>query len=248
MKFVFFSFTSTNKLHKANRIRIDSGIVQPLPSVTTPLPSPEEIGSNDEKVNCVNMIQSQHRDSNDPNITLISVYSPTLPSNMQINVRRTSLSSTRSKPSQFFSLFRVPKQRGITKSSSNTELVQAADGVLPNDNNNNNSNGNNHYTTSNNTTDTKTTVDLVKPKVRGKRNSCFASFFQHIFCQCVSLTSTATVTPAIINEPNTSNNNNNNTEELKSISSVNLSPQIDSHSKVKFIRESFPLIVYLKIS
>ncbi|CAF4061971.1 unnamed protein product [Rotaria sp. Silwood2] len=166
--------------------------------------------TNEKKTHLKTPRLSRHN-SHDPTLTLISVYSPNMSSTIQFNVRRSSSSSSVRKPSQFFSLFKVPKQRSISKSLSNTQLLQTVDGVVLDDNTNQ--------------TKTNLTIEIPKTTEQNKNNR-FISFFQYLFCQCVPMGSNATVTPAI-NNNQTKNNNNC----LNQISATNTSTQVDNHPK-----------------
>jgi len=157
--------------------------------------------------------QSLHRDSSEPNLTLISVYSPNTSPTVRVNVKRSSSSSETAaspKSSQFFSLFKLPKRRNITASASNGEILQRIDGILSDDNINKNE-----------------TIVQASKKEKEKYNR-FIKFLRYFFCRFLPITSNATVTPTIEYQT-TDNTNDSNHQDSEN----NTIGQVDDHSKVK---------------
>ncbi|CAF4030209.1 unnamed protein product, partial [Rotaria magnacalcarata] len=203
---------SSTKDMDTNRTSIDSNTAVTSKISSTRLCSFEIDNVTNEKQNRLGTNQSPRKNSDDPSITLISVYSPTIPSSLQINVRRSSSASITSKPSQFFSLFRIPKQIPVVKSTSNTQLLSTTERVLS------------EYHTNKNTDRQTATIEISKAKSE-KEPGCLLAFFQRMLCQCVSVTSNATVTPAIFIATNDSNAN------LKAASSTHATQQVGNLQK-----------------
>ncbi|CAF3446271.1 unnamed protein product [Rotaria socialis] len=199
-----------------NRTSIDSNTAVTSKISSTRLGSLEVDNVMNEKQNRLGTNEVSRKNSDDPNITLISVYSPTIPSRLQINVRRSSAASITPKPSQFFSLFQIPKQRTVIKSTSNSELLPATDRVLSD------------YHADESADQQTTTIEIPKAKVE-KAPSCLLSFFQRIFCQCVSVTSNATVTPVMFLATNDSDDN------LKAVFSTHATQQVGNLPKENVI-------------
>ncbi len=156
--------------------------------------------------------RSLHRDSSEPNLTLISVYSPNTSPAVRVNVKRSSSSSSAASPksSQFFSLFKLPKRRNSPAPASNGEILQKIDGIISDDNINKN----------------ETIVEASK-KEKEKYNR-FISFLRYFFCRFLPISSNATVTPTIEYQT-TDNNNDSNHQDSEN----NTIGQVDNHSKVK---------------
>jgi hypothetical protein len=151
---------------------------------------------------------SLRRNSSDPNLTLISVYSPDKIVNVQVNVQRSS-SSAASKTSQLFSLFKMPKRRSVSESSTKPELLKPVVGTVSNTNSNK----------------AETIVEASKKRKQDKNNR-FISFIRYLFCQFVPVGSNAIVTPT--NNNQTTYNNN----DLSNTNYVPASTQVDQHTKV----------------
>ncbi|CAF1469127.1 unnamed protein product [Rotaria sordida] len=199
---------SFNNDYDKRRISLDDNNIESLPPKITSARfySVENDNLINENVIDLNTPGFSHRYSNDPNITLISVYSPNMSSNIEFNVQKSS-SSRITNPSQLISLFKVPKQRNINKSISNTQLLKTVDGVVSNNNSN----------------QTKPGVEIPKRKVQNKNNR-FISFFQYLFCQCVPIGSNATVAPAI-------NNNNQTKDSNNDLNQISTNTQVDNYPK-----------------
>jgi hypothetical protein len=131
--------------------------------------------------------QSLYRNSSDPNLTLISVYSPETLPNLELNVQRSS-ATLPSRSSQVFSLFRVPNRDDTNPSTSDNKLLQTIDKTVSREDSNT----------------TKPNIETITKQKRDK-TSRFISFIRFIFCQLVPIHSNATVTPAI--EHSTSEDN-----------------------------------------
>lgn len=115
----------------------------------------------------------------DSNLTLISLYSPDAPSNIQFKVKRTA-STTSSQASQFFSLFKLPNRHSRDETKSISDILQTVDGSLKN----------------NRTNKTDGIVEASKQK-RSDRSNRFIAFIRYLFCQFTPISSNATVTPSI---------------------------------------------------
>ncbi|CAF3399020.1 unnamed protein product [Rotaria sp. Silwood1] len=204
---------SSNNDDDKRRSSLDPNNIESLHPKESPVRfySVEHDDLRHEKTIHLNTARIARHNSTDPNITLISVYSPSMSSNIQFNVRRSSSSSV-TKPSQFFSLFKVPKKRSIPKSMSNTQLLQTVDGVISNDIIN----------------QTKPTIEIPKTNEQNKNNR-FISFFHYLFCQCVPNGSNATVTP--VNNNHNTNQTKDSTNGIDEISTTDTTTQVDTHTK-----------------
>jgi len=136
-----------------------------------------------EEISDTKPAASLRSNSHDPNLTLISLYTPDIPPNIQINVQRSSSSAAASKSSQLFSLFRIPKRENTRTSSPNNQLSETVDETVVDKNSNT----------------TKPIVDISEKRKQDKKNR-FISFFRYIFCQLLPTGSNAIVTPAIDNQ------------------------------------------------
>jgi hypothetical protein len=164
--------------------------------------------------------RSLRRNSSDPNLTLISVFSPDAPApQVEVNVQRSSSSAASARSSHVFSLFKFPKERASSVSISNTQLLQTVDGSISVDNK----------------IKVETIVDASKKETKEKNNR-FISFVRYIFCQFVPLRSNAVVTPATNNETANNNNNNNDCNQVPQTQSI---AQIENDPKVKKISYKF---------
>jgi hypothetical protein len=161
--------------------------------------------------------QSLRRNSSDPNLTLISVFSPntSLP-NVEVNVQRASASATSTKSSHTFSLFKLPDRRNSSIPTSNAQLLQTIDGVRSTDN----------------TVKNETRVEALNKPKQERRNR-FISFVRYIFCQFVSIGSNATVTPAVDDQTIISTTNNNSSIDSNQVSPIHTTVQIENQPKVK---------------
>jgi hypothetical protein len=143
--------------------------------------------NNDEISDTKLSTESSHNLS-DPNLTLISVYSPDALPKMQINVQRSISATADFQPTQLFPLFRIPQSTSIDTSTLNTQLLEPIDGIASNPS----------------SSITKPLVEGLKKRKEDKTNR-FISFVRYLFCQIVPLRSNATVTPTIDNPPTEEN-------------------------------------------
>jgi hypothetical protein len=119
------------------------------------------------------------RNSSDPNLTLISLFSPNASPNIQFNVQRSSLSAaSQGRSSHVFPLFKVPKRESLSTEQSNPEILKTVDGIASDQNSNT----------------TKSLVEASKKRKHDKPNR-FISFIRYLFCQLVPIHSSATITP-----------------------------------------------------
>lgn len=178
---------------------------------------PDDIMS--DKITNVNSNESLRPGDNDPTLTLISVYSPNMSSNIQFNVQRSSASVAASKPSQLFSLFRLPKRTSIiSTTTSNAQLLPIINGSVSNDN----------MSRRKTSLDTQKSKSKLKSKTNEKyTNNRFISIVRCIFCQCVPVVSTATVTP--INDQQMPEESVDDNQTF----ATNTSAQIETPIKVK---------------
>jgi len=123
-------------------------------------------------------VESPHNIS-DPNLTLISLYSPDALPKMQVNVQHSLSATTPSPPSQVFPLFRIPQQTPAL----NTQLFEPVDGIASNQS----------------SSVTKSLVQASKKRKQDKTNR-FISLVRYLFCQLVPIRSNATVTPTTTQE------------------------------------------------
>jgi len=117
----------------------------------------------------------------DPNLTLISVYPASESTNMQVNVQRSLSTASSSRPSQLFSLFKLPKHSHSESVASDADLLRPVDGFLARE-------------------QTKTRKPSVKGSKKNKTHR-FLSFIRYFFCQFIPSGSNASVTPARIDPP-----------------------------------------------
>lgn len=140
--------------------------------------------SSSEEISDRKPTHSLRRDSSDPNLTLISLFSPNTPPNIQVNVQR---SSGKQRSSHLFSLFKLPKRPNNESTVSETQSLQTVEGNL-----------------SGGKLDTnKSTVETTRDQPEGRAHR-FISFVRYIFCQFVPIGSNAVVAPA--NENSTTDN------------------------------------------
>ena len=83
-------------------------VVKEIPTTNNEALASVEDDNNDENTDTIPSQSSPHHSRN-PNLTLISVYSPHLPSNIQVNVKHSRSSAALSRPSQVFSVFKFPR-------------------------------------------------------------------------------------------------------------------------------------------
>ncbi|CAF1266885.1 unnamed protein product [Adineta ricciae] len=122
------------------------------------------------------------------NLTLISLYSPDAPSNIQFKVKRTT-STTSSQASQLFSLFKLPNRHSTDETKSTPEVFKTVQGSLKNDR----------------TNKTDGIVEASKQK-RSDRSNRFITFIRYLFCQFTPISSNVTVTPSIDDQAMDHNN------------------------------------------
>jgi hypothetical protein len=138
---------------------------------------------NSDEISDTKPSTESNRNISDPNLTLISVYSPDTLPKMQVNVQRSVSSAADSQSSKLFPLFRIPHSKSITDTlTSNTQSLQPVDGTV----------------SSPSSSVTKPLVEVLKKRKTDKTNR-FISFVRYLFCQIVPTRSNATVTPTTDN-------------------------------------------------
>ncbi|UJR36481.1 hypothetical protein I4U23_029204 [Adineta vaga] len=183
---------STNNHQTKRFYSIDINNIQPIPDKMPAIPdtlNDDENEIEDNKPSDMKSLQSIRSDPNDPNLTLISVYSPEASQNVHYSFQRAS-SSLSSRSSQLYPLFKLPDKHNTDATTNKPELLQTVNGMISNDN----------------TNKTDTLVEASKRK-KTERSNRFIAFLRYIFCQFSPIDSNATVTPSI-GEQTTDDNNN----------------------------------------
>ncbi len=130
----------------------------------------------------------RRRNSSDPNLTLISVYSPNIASSIQVNVQHSSSSILSPKSTQLFSLFKLPQRTDLDASTINSEPLRPVKGSISN-------------LSSNQAKPMVETTEKPKPEKPNR----FLTFVRFLLCRFLPIRSNAIVTPAVIGPPKETN-------------------------------------------
>ena len=159
------------------------------------------------------------RNSSDPNLAIVSVYSPDTSTDVQVVVNRSVSSSAKS--SKLFTLFKLPKRRTVSVSTSHSEFLKAVEGTV----------------VVSNTDKNETTVEVSeKQQQKQEKSNRFLSFIRYVFCQFIPNGSNAIVTPTLVKQTTNDNNNSNEvspTDNNNDSNEVPTTKEKDDQSKVK---------------
>ncbi|CAF1138106.1 unnamed protein product [Adineta steineri] len=201
-----------NQRKRRNSVDTSPAKLPPLrrPSTLNPtiVSDDDDSDDKDEEICDTKNSQTAHRESNDPNLTLISVYSPDVSPTVEMNVKRAPTSPV-SRSSQLFSLFRLPLRRNVSVSESRSELLHKVDGTV----------------SDNKSNKCETIVEVPPPTTRPNKNRLI-SFIRYLFCQFTPIGSNATVAPSI--EYQTPSDSN---DDLNKNQPDDTTVQTETHSK-----------------
>ena len=148
-------------------------------TLLSPCMSLVENGSHQDDLLDVDSSRSHRRNSSDPNLTLISVFTSDTAPSVQVNIQHSPI-STASKATQLISLFKLNKQATGVPSTDPPKTEQPMNGIVP----------------AVGAKARKAPAPLPK-RPKSRRRDRFISFVRYVFCELVPSGSNATVAPAM---------------------------------------------------